>query len=64
LNKFQEENGCWLWKKPPPKSKKMASIVNPIDGTIITDFKPKTKRVSLKLKERILKGICSLVFHV
>ncbi|WJX72090.1 RING-type E3 ubiquitin transferase [Trifolium repens] len=62
---YDEENGCWLWKKPPPKSKKMASIVNPIDGTIIRDFKPKTKRVSLKLKERILKEFgCNICHNV
>ncbi|CAJ2659061.1 unnamed protein product [Trifolium pratense] len=52
---YDEEKGCWLWKKPPPKSKKKATIVNSVDGTIIRDFKPKTKKVSLKLKARILK---------
>lgn len=61
LIKFQEEKGCWLWKKPPPQSKKPVDIINPIDGTKIR-VKRKAKEVTVK--ERLLKGICSLLSPV
>jgi len=59
--KFQEEKGCWLWKKPPPLSKKPTNIVDPIDGVKIKDVTPKEKKASFKIRDRLLKGIRSLV---
>jgi E3 ubiquitin-protein ligase UHRF1 len=61
LSKFQEEKGCWLWKKPPPLSKKPVNIVDPVDGSKIKVVRPKAKKVSFKIKDRLLKGIRSLV---
>jgi hypothetical protein len=55
--KFQEEKGCWLWKKPPPLSKKPMNIVDPIDRVKIEDVTPEEKKVSFKIKDRLLKGI-------
>ncbi|WJX54214.1 RING-type E3 ubiquitin transferase [Trifolium repens] len=52
---FDEEKGCWLWKKPPPLSKKPVNIVNPKDGSKIKVVKPKAKKVSFKIKDRLLK---------
>jgi len=57
LNLFQEEKGCWLWKKPPPLSKKPVNMVDPVDGSKIKVVRPKTKKVSFKIKDRLLKGI-------
>ncbi|XP_024629209.1 E3 ubiquitin-protein ligase ORTHRUS 2 isoform X2 [Medicago truncatula] len=52
---FDEEKGCWLWKKPPPRSKKPVNIVDPVDGSKIKVVRPKTKKVSFKIKDRLLK---------
>ncbi|GAU11725.1 hypothetical protein TSUD_74760 [Trifolium subterraneum] len=52
---FDEEKGCWLWKKPPPLSKKPVNVVNPIDGSKIKVVRPKAKKVSFKIKDRLLK---------
>jgi E3 ubiquitin-protein ligase UHRF1 len=64
LPKFQEEKGCWLWKKPPPLSKKPMNVVDPIDPTKIQIVRPKAKKVSFKIKDRLLKGILSLVLTI
>ncbi|KAH1062960.1 hypothetical protein GLYMA_02G309100v4 [Glycine max] len=48
---FDEEKGSWLWKKPPPESKKSVDI-KAEDGTTIR-VKRKAKNVSVK--ERLLK---------
>lgn len=61
LAKFQEEKGCWLWKKPPPLSKKPMNVVDPFDPTKIKVVKPKAQKVSFKIKDRLLKGTGSLV---
>jgi len=34
LSKFQEEKGCWLWKKLPPLSKRPLNIVDPIENAL------------------------------
>ncbi|XP_045822617.1 E3 ubiquitin-protein ligase ORTHRUS 2-like [Trifolium pratense] len=52
---FDEEKGCWLWKKPPPLSKKPVNTVDPIDGSKIKVVKPKAKKASFKIKDRLLK---------
>ncbi|CAJ2633543.1 E3 ubiquitin-protein ligase orthrus 2-like protein [Trifolium pratense] len=52
---FDEEKGCWLWKKPPPQSKKPMNVVDPIDPTKIQVVRPKAKKVSFKIKDRLLK---------
>ncbi|GAU17628.1 hypothetical protein TSUD_255030 [Trifolium subterraneum] len=52
---FDEEKGCWLWKKPPPLSKKPMNVVDPIDPTKIQIVRPKAKKVSFKIKDRLLK---------
>ncbi|KAK2385395.1 Zinc finger (C3HC4-type RING finger) family protein [Trifolium repens] len=52
---FDKEKGCWLWKKPPPLSKKPVNIVDPIDGSKIKVVRPKAKKVSFKIKDRLLK---------
>jgi len=59
--KFQEEKDCWLWKKPPPLSKKPVNIVDPIDGVKIEDVSSEEKNMSFKINDRLLKGIRSLV---
>ncbi|CAK8539038.1 unnamed protein product [Lathyrus sativus] len=52
---FDEEKGCWLWKKPPPPSKKPMNVVDPFDPTKIKVVKPKAPKVSFKIKDRLLK---------
>ncbi|KAL5067466.1 hypothetical protein RYX36_018353 [Vicia faba] len=54
---FDEEKDCWLWKKPPPLSKKPVNIVDPIDETNIKVDMTKEKRVSLKIKNKLLKEL-------
>lgn len=56
FDKIQEEKECWLWKKPPPESKKSVDIKSE-DGTIVR-VKRKIKNVSVK--EKLLKGILCL----
>jgi len=34
LSKFQKEKECWLWKKPPPLSKRPLNIVDPIENDL------------------------------
>jgi hypothetical protein len=64
LSTFQEEKGCWLWKKPPPQSKKPMNIVDPFDPTKIQIVRPKAIKPSFKIKDRLLKGIWSLVITI
>ncbi|GAU48818.1 hypothetical protein TSUD_99900 [Trifolium subterraneum] len=62
---FDEEKGCWLWKKPPPLSKKPVNTVDPIDGSIIKVVRPKAKKVPFKIKDRLLKEFgCSICHKV
>ncbi|XP_045822619.1 E3 ubiquitin-protein ligase ORTHRUS 2-like [Trifolium pratense] len=60
---FDEEKGCWLWKKPPPLSKKPVNIVDPKDGSKIKVVRPKEKKVSLKIKDRLLKEFGCNICH-
>ncbi|XP_058771298.1 E3 ubiquitin-protein ligase ORTHRUS 2-like isoform X1 [Vicia villosa] len=60
---FDEEKGCWLWKKPPPLSKKPVNIVDPIDETKIKFDVEKARRVSLKIKDRLLKELGCTICH-
>lgn len=63
LYKFQAEKGCWLWRKPPPPSKKPVNM-DPIDETKIKADVAKARRVSLKINDKLLKGIGSLVITI
>ncbi|XP_057440850.1 E3 ubiquitin-protein ligase ORTHRUS 2 [Lotus japonicus] len=56
---FDEEKGSWLWKKPPPASKKSIDVINPKDGTRVRV--KKTKNVSLK--EKLLKEFGCNICH-
>ncbi|OIW16451.1 hypothetical protein TanjilG_19167 [Lupinus angustifolius] len=49
---FDEEKGSWLWKRPPPESKKSAGTVSPVEGQIRA-VKRKVKVASVK--EKLLK---------
>ncbi|KAJ1383868.1 Zinc finger, RING-type [Sesbania bispinosa] len=57
---YDEEKGCWLWKKPPPQSRKTVNVVNPEDGTHVR-VKRKVKDVSVK--ERLLREFGCQICH-
>ncbi|KAG4952780.1 hypothetical protein AAZX31_14G003700 [Glycine max] len=48
---YDPEKGCWLWKKPPPESKKPVDIKSE-NGTTI---RVKRKAENVSVKERLLK---------
>ncbi|KAK7299811.1 hypothetical protein RJT34_10639 [Clitoria ternatea] len=57
---YDEEKGCWLWKRPPPESKRSAAIVRPVDGTIKI-VRRKAKDVAVK--EKLLKEFGCQICH-
>ncbi|KAE9607202.1 putative methyltransferase chromatin regulator PHD family [Lupinus albus] len=54
---YDEEKGCWLWKRPPPESRKLAGTVSPVNGN---RGKVKRKLKTASVKEKLLKGISFL----
>ncbi|KAM0002855.1 putative [histone H3]-lysine(4) N-trimethyltransferase chromatin regulator PHD family [Helianthus debilis subsp. tardiflorus] len=58
---YDEEKGCWLWKIPPPDSRKRASTVDAGDGTQTKTVRRKTHIMSVS--ERLLKEFCCLICH-
>ena len=46
----QEKEGLWIWKKPPPASRRRG------DGSTIVTKNQRHKQI-LSAKERLLKGI-------
>lgn len=53
----EEEKGCWMWKKPPPESRKQFDSVHLEDGTT----KVRRHRPALSIQERLLKEFgCSI----
>ncbi|XP_058195511.1 E3 ubiquitin-protein ligase ORTHRUS 2-like isoform X1 [Rhododendron vialii] len=53
---YDEEKGCWMWKKPPPESRKPIDSVQE-DGTT----KVRRHRPALSIQERLLKEFsCSI----
>ena len=57
LVKFQEEKGCWLWKRPQPESKKLEGAKSE-GGTEKIRIVRKVK--TLPVKDRLTRGTCSL----
>ncbi|KAK7291156.1 hypothetical protein RIF29_06079 [Crotalaria pallida] len=49
---YDEEKGCWLWKKPPPPSRKSAVAEAPVKGKIRAV--KRTGKIS-SVKEKLLK---------
>ncbi|KAJ8769997.1 hypothetical protein K2173_009080 [Erythroxylum novogranatense] len=49
---FDDEKGCWLWKKAPPSSQKGVNCASPKQGMIIRKSK---KGLKLAMKEKLLK---------
>ncbi|XP_076956837.1 E3 ubiquitin-protein ligase ORTHRUS 2-like [Bidens hawaiensis] len=58
---FDEEKGCWLWKIPPPESRKQAHTNDVGDATKIKTVRRKTHIMSVS--ERLLKEFCCLICH-
>ncbi|KAB5573267.1 hypothetical protein DKX38_000461 [Salix brachista] len=51
---YDEEKSCWMWKKPPPVSKKrVADGGDPEDGKVIRTIKRQRQNVSVR--EKLLK---------
>ncbi|XP_027368630.1 E3 ubiquitin-protein ligase ORTHRUS 2-like [Abrus precatorius] len=57
---YDEEKGCWLWKRPPPESRKSVDIVKPEDRSTVR-VKRKAKNVSVK--EKLLKEFGCQICH-
>lgn len=51
---MQEEKACWLWKIPPPESKRKADTGEVGEGKSIRIVRRKTAMMSVS--ERLLKG--------
>ena len=53
---LQDEKSCWMWKKPPPASKKrVADSVDPEDGKVIRIIK--RQKTNTSVREKLLKGM-------
>ncbi|KAK1408734.1 hypothetical protein QVD17_40748 [Tagetes erecta] len=58
---YNEEKACWLWKVPPPESRKQADRRDVGDGTQTRIVRRKTQMMSVS--ERLLKEFCCLICH-
>ncbi|XP_076892668.1 E3 ubiquitin-protein ligase ORTHRUS 2-like [Bidens hawaiensis] len=58
---YDEEKACWLWKIPPPASKKQTNQRDAGDGTQTRVVRRKTQMMSVS--ERLLKAFCCLICH-
>ncbi|KAJ0566470.1 putative [histone H3]-lysine(4) N-trimethyltransferase chromatin regulator PHD family [Helianthus annuus] len=57
---YDEEKACWLWKIPPPESRKQIDQGVVADGT-----KPRVvrRKTQMSVSERLLKEFCCLICH-
>ncbi|KAJ0740511.1 putative [histone H3]-lysine(4) N-trimethyltransferase chromatin regulator PHD family [Helianthus annuus] len=57
---YDEEKACWLWKIPPPESRKQIDQGVAADGT-----KPRVvrRKTQMSVSERLLKEFCCLICH-
>ncbi|XP_076885558.1 E3 ubiquitin-protein ligase ORTHRUS 2-like [Bidens hawaiensis] len=58
---YDEEKACWLWKIPPPVSKKQNNQRDAGDGTETRVVRRKTQMMSVS--ERLLKEFCCHICH-
>ncbi|XP_015867878.3 E3 ubiquitin-protein ligase ORTHRUS 2 [Ziziphus jujuba] len=56
---FDEEDGCWKWKKPPPPSKK--SVARMDDASQKNSRKAARKAQNMSVRERLLKEFSCLI---
>lgn len=56
---YDEVKGCWLWKLPPPESRKRGDYGTQVDGTSVKRVKRKTPMMSVS--ERLLKEFSCLI---
>jgi len=56
ISTMQEEKACWLWKMPPPGSRRHADSRDVEVGTTTKQVRRKTTMMSVS--ERLLKGMC------
>ncbi|KAL9349640.1 hypothetical protein Peur_056895 [Populus x canadensis] len=51
---YEDDKSCWMWKKPPPASKKrVADSVGPEDGKVIRIIK--RQKTNISVREKLLK---------
>ena len=58
----QEEKGCWMWKKPPPCSRKRANYGRSEEGKRTKKVRRQAQNKSVK--EKLLKGFYSCLIHM
>jgi hypothetical protein len=59
----QDDKSCWMWKKPPPASKKrVADSVGPEDGKVIRIIK--RQKTNISVREKLLKGMVFNQFNL
>ena len=58
----QEEKGCWMWKKPPPCSRKRAHSGHSEEGKRTKKVKRQSQNKSVK--EKLLKGFYSRLIYI
>ncbi|KAL4570065.1 hypothetical protein LXL04_025715 [Taraxacum kok-saghyz] len=56
---YDEEKSCWLWKIPPPGSRKQADTIDGESGKPPRTIRRKTQMMSVS--ERLLKEFCCLI---
>nr|XP_043606568.1 E3 ubiquitin-protein ligase ORTHRUS 2-like [Erigeron canadensis] len=58
---YDEEKACWMWKIPPPESRRRADTGDAADGKTPRVVRRKTQMMSVS--ERLLKEFCCLICH-
>ncbi|KAD3641894.1 hypothetical protein E3N88_31118 [Mikania micrantha] len=58
---YDEEKACWLWKIPPPESRKRTHTENV--GDVIKTKTVRRKTHIMSVSERLLKEFCCLICH-
>lgn len=59
---FQEEKESWVWKIPPPPSRKQVTTGNPDERKRIRREIRSSQHISVK--EKLLKGLVPLLFFI
>lgn len=54
----QEEKACWVWKKPPPESRKSREHGNSEDGKTV-----RKSRQGQSMRKKLLKGYSQVSFY-